>query len=58
MPLADKIAAIVVLTGTGGAVALRSWRAWREYRFQRRALEILVRSMTEVEDPRHQAPTQ
>jgi uncharacterized membrane protein len=57
MPLADRVVAIVVLGGTGGTVAFRSWRAWREYRIQRRALEILVRSMTEVEDPRRQAPT-
>lgn len=57
MPLADRIVAVVVLGGTGGTVAFWSWRAWREYRIQRRALDILVRSMTEVEDPRHEAPT-
>lgn len=58
MPLADRIVAVVVLGGTGGTVAFRSWRAWREYRIQRRALDILVRSMTEVEDPQQKAPTQ
>jgi uncharacterized membrane protein len=57
MPLADRIVAVVVLGGTGGTVAFRSWRAWREYRIQRRALELLVRAMTEVKDPKHGAPT-
>lgn len=57
MPLVDRIVAMAVLGGTGGAVAWRSWTAWREYRIQRRALRLLVRSMTEVDDPRHEAPT-
>jgi hypothetical protein len=57
MPLADQIVALAVLGGTAGTLALRSWRAWREYRIQRRALDILVRSMTEIDDPRHEAPT-
>jgi uncharacterized membrane protein len=57
MPFADQIVAVVVLVGTGGVLAFRSWRAWREYHIQRRAVDLLVRSMTEVEDPRHEAPT-
>jgi hypothetical protein len=56
MALADQIVVVVVLGGAGGTVAFRSWRAWREYRIQRRELDILVRSMTEAEDPLHQAP--
>lgn len=55
MPLVDRIVAVVVLGGTGGTVAFRSWRAWREYHIQRKALAILVRSMTEVEDPKREA---
>jgi uncharacterized membrane protein len=55
MPLLDWIVAVVVLGGTGGVVAFRSWRAWREYQIQRRALDLLVRSMTEVDDPRHES---
>ena len=57
MPLTDQIIAIVVLGGAGGVLGFRSWRAWREYHIQRRALDLLVRSMTEVEDPRREAPT-
>lgn len=57
MPVPDQIAAVVVLGGTASVIAFRSWRALREYHIQRRALDILVRSMTEVEDPRREAPT-
>ena len=57
MSWVDPIAAVVVLGATGGTVAFWAWRAWREYHIQRKALAILVRSMTEVEDPEHKAPT-
>lgn len=57
MALADQIIVVVVLGGSSGTVAFRTWRAWREYRIQRRALDILLHSMTEVVDPRHEAPT-
>jgi hypothetical protein len=57
MPLADRVAAVVVLGGTGGAVASKSWRAWREYRIQRRALTLLIRSVTEAEHRKREAPT-
>ena len=57
MPVVDRIVAIVVLGGTGGTVAWRSWRVWREFRIQRKALALLVRSVTEAEDPKREAPT-
>ena len=57
MPLVDRIAAVAVLGGTGGTVAWRAWRAWREFHIQRKALSLLVRSMTKADDPRHEAPT-
>lgn len=55
MPLIDQIVAVAVLGGTGGAVAWQTFRAWREFRMQRRALDLLVRSMTEIDDPRRES---
>jgi len=48
MKLFDQIAAALVLTGTGGVVAWRAFRAWREFRMQRRALDLMVRSVTDA----------
>jgi len=51
VPLFDKIVAIVVLTGLGGVLSIRAFRAWADYRLQRRSLDLLVRSVTEAEQP-------
>ena len=52
MPLVDRIVAGAVLTGTGGLLAIRALRTWADFRRQRRAVDLLVRSMTEIEDRR------
>lgn len=49
--LFDRIVAVLVLGLTSGWIALRAVRAWADYRRQRRALDLLVRSMTEIEQP-------
>ena len=51
VPLLDRIVAVLVLGLTAGWIAFRAVRAWADYRRQRRALDILVRSMTEIERP-------
>jgi hypothetical protein len=51
VPLLDRVVAVVVLGLTTGWIALRAVRAWADYRRQRRALDLLVRSMTEIEHP-------
>ena len=51
MPLFDRIVAWIALGGTGGLIALRSAKAWLDFRRQRKALDLLVRSMTELERP-------
>ena len=47
----DRIVSVVVLTGTGGVLVFRAFRAWAEYRLQRRSVDLLVRSMSEIEEP-------
>jgi hypothetical protein len=49
VPLFDKIVAVVALTGLGGVLSIRAFRAWADYRLQRRSLDLLVRSVTEAE---------
>ena len=51
MPLLDRIVAIVVLSATLGVLAFRAYRMWVDFRIQRRAVELLVRSVTELERP-------
>lgn len=51
VPIFDRIVAVVVLGLTAGWIALRAFIAWADYRRQRRALDVLVRSMTEIERP-------
>ncbi len=51
VPIFDRIVAVAVLGLTAGWIALRAFRAWADYRRQRRALDLLVRSMTEIEHP-------
>jgi hypothetical protein len=51
MPLLDRVVSGVVL-GTGASMlALRALRAWREARVQRRAIDLLTRTVTELERP-------
>jgi hypothetical protein len=52
MPAVDRIASVVTLVGLGGLLVLRAVRAWADYRVQRRAVDLLVRSVTEVERPK------
>lgn len=51
MPAFDRIVSVVVLVGFGGLLLVRAIRAWADYRVQRRAVELLVRSVTEAEKP-------
>ena len=51
MPLLDKIVAGIALGGLGGVLVLRAFRAWADYRLQRRSVDLLVRSVTEAEQP-------
>jgi len=51
VPLFDRIVAVVILGLTAGWIAFRAIRVWADYRRQRRALDLLVRSMTEIEQP-------
>jgi hypothetical protein len=51
MPAFDRIVSVAVLTGTGGVLVFRAFRAWADYRLQRRSVDLLVRSMTEIEEP-------
>ena len=51
MPLFDRIVAIVVLALLAGVLAIPAFHAWADFRRQRRALDILVRSITEIETP-------
>jgi hypothetical protein len=51
VPLLDRVVAVLVLGATVGWIALRAFRAWADYRRQRRALDLLVRSMSEIERP-------
>ena len=57
MPIVDRIVAVAVLGTTGATVAWRAWKAWREFRIQRKALGLLVRSVSDVGEPRHRTPT-
>jgi hypothetical protein len=50
VPTFDRIAAVVVLAALGGVLVLRAFRAWAEYRLQRRSIDLLVRSVTEAEE--------
>jgi hypothetical protein len=49
VPLFDRIVSLVMLLGLGGLIAARAFRAWADYRVQRRAVDLLVRSVTESE---------
>jgi len=49
VPAFDRIASVVVLAALGGVLVFRAFRAWREYRLQRRELDLFVRSVTEIE---------
>ena len=51
VPTFDRIASIVVLAVLGGAIVYRAFRAWADYRLQRRSVDLLVRSVTEIEHP-------
>lgn len=51
MPAFDRIVSVAVLVGFGGLLLARAIRAWADYRVQRRALDLLVRSVTEAEKP-------
>ena len=51
VPLFDRIVAVMVLGLTAGWLAWRAFGAWADYRRQRKALDLLVRSMTEIEQP-------
>jgi hypothetical protein len=51
MPAFDRIVAVFVLVAFGGLLLVRAIRAWADYRLQRRALDLLVRSVTEAEKP-------
>ncbi|MGH2793215.1 MAG: hypothetical protein ACRDKG_02820 [Actinomycetota bacterium] len=57
MPLLDQLAAVAMLGATGGVVAWRAWRAWRDFRVQRRALEILIRSVVDLEQRERKTTT-
>jgi hypothetical protein len=52
MPLVDRIVATVFLGLLAGVLLVRATRAWADYRRQKRAVDLLVRSMTELEEPR------
>lgn len=52
IPLFDRVVVIVLLGLLASALLVRAWRAWADYRRQQRALDLLVRSMTEIEEPR------
>lgn len=52
MSLVDRIAAIVFLGLLSGVLVVRAVRVWADYRRQRRAVDLLIRSMTELEEPR------
>lgn len=56
MPAFDRIVSALVLAGTGGVLLLRAVRAWADYRLQRRSVDLLVRSMTEIERPESMRP--
>lgn len=51
MPTFDRIVSAVVLSTTGGVLVVRAFRAWADYRLQRRSVDLLVRSMTELDEP-------
>ena len=51
MPLFDRIVAIVVLGLLAGALAVPAFHAWADFRRQRRAVDLLLRSITEIETP-------
>jgi hypothetical protein len=51
VPMLDRIVAVVLLGLLAGWLVVRAARAWSDYRRQRRALDLLVRSMTEIEQP-------
>ncbi len=52
MPLVDRIVATVFLGLLAGVLVVRAARVWADYGRQRRAVDLLVRSMTEIEEPR------
>jgi hypothetical protein len=49
VPLFDKVVAIAALGALGGVLTVRAFRAWADYRLQRRSVDLLVRSVTEAE---------
>lgn len=50
MPLFDRIAAVAVLGVLAAALMIRALRVWADYRRQRRALDLLLRSVIEIEE--------
>lgn len=52
VPLFDQVVAMAFLGLLAGVLVVRAVRAWAEYRRQRLAVDLLVRSMTEIEEPR------
>jgi hypothetical protein len=55
MPAFDWIVSVMVLAGLAGLLVVRALRAWADYRIQKRAVDLLVQSMTELEEaePEH-----
>ena len=49
MPLIDGIVAGIVLGATFGILVFRSLRMWADFRSQRRSVDLLVRTVTELE---------
>lgn len=49
MPLFDRIVAVTVLGVLAGVLMIRAIHVWADYRRQRRALDLLLRSVTEIE---------
>lgn len=50
MPLFDRIAAVAVLGVLAAALMIRALRVWADYRRQRGALDLLLRSVIEIEE--------
>lgn len=51
IPIFDRVVAVVILGLTASVLVVRAIGVWAEYRRQRRALELLVRSIIEIERP-------
>jgi hypothetical protein len=56
MPLVDRIVSVAVLGVLAGTLVIRAVRAWSDYHRQRRALDLLVRSVTEIEEQPSREP--